>query len=49
MKTLDELNYYFTELLKINPFDLFSDPLGTVMNYMTKVFVGPPKVEEPVS
>jgi len=48
MKIFDEFNYYITELLKINPFDFFKDPVTTVMDFMTKVLVGPPKVEEPV-
>ena len=44
---LENVNYYITELLKINPLDFMRDPLKTYMQYLKKVIAGPPKVEEP--
>lgn len=41
-KMLENVNYYITELLKINPLEFWRDPIRTFMQYLTKVFVGPP-------
>ena len=46
IKILENINFYFVELMRINPFDLIRDPVSTVMNFLTKVMVGPPKIVE---
>ena len=45
LKTIDQLDFYFVELMKINPLDLFRDPIHTLMEYLTKVMVGRPDPE----
>lgn len=44
---LGQVNFYFTELFKVNPLDFFRDPIDVFMRLVAKFLEGPPQAAIP--
>merc|ERR1719453_1371297 len=46
---VDQMNFYITEIFKVNPLEFFRDPVGVAMKLLTTILQGPPKAAAKVT